>query len=166
MRTGPGGFSALLFSSDCQGRPPMAAAGERTSKTPWGLLFSGLPPSLSTRLAKRDGGHLDAPAGRIKALRLANGCEHAPGEKSSPAGFRADGRFSNPREGRRSFSMRTRERLARRRNSPYFQQEDPAATEPSRMIIPPPSQLPRRSQPAGRERIRTGPCWLCHPIAS
>ena len=62
--------------------------------------------------------------------------------------------------------VRTRERLARCRNSPYFQREDPATTEPSRMIIPPPSQLPPRSQPAGRERIRTGPYWLCHPVAS
>lgn len=40
----------------------MAAAGERTSKTPWTLLFSGLPPSLSTRLAKREGGRKEAAA--------------------------------------------------------------------------------------------------------
>jgi len=76
-----------------------------------------------------------SPCGRSKAVRPANGCEHAPGETRSSrktarqafSGFRADGRLSNPLEGGGASLCAHASRLRDPRTT-LFQRDHPTTT--------------------------------------
>ena len=151
----------------------MAEAGERTSK-PLELSYSqASPPRCPQGWQKEKGSSRISlsPCGRIKTATPAEWLRPRP-EKNAfirKAARQACGVTGSSRThwkaGEAPLCART-PLCETQRRPPYFSGTTRPQLEPGWMIIPPPSQLPQQSQSAGREQIRTGPYWLCHPVAS